>query len=263
METKDTKQRLDDLQELLQAGYLTENEFRVARINALRESGVDIVIHTRKPETKHAREEEEEEEPRGCGCLLAFLLALAIGIGVVFFVPDWPDRLGGAYVRTVREWFSARWSSVFAVFSDAPSGPIPDPVASNSVPLPAIVVIVSDDQVARPVSSSDASSFEPEFSSASAPEPALPSSGVSSPDPARPSVSPDAGPELSIASAPSVDSLDPLAGRVSLPSLDARIFALPDIEIANMGVSQNIMMEEPNDEPNITIVEIPSSVPFN
>ena len=172
METKNTKQRLDDLQDLLQAGYLTDNEFRVARINTLRESGVDIVIHgSRKPEARYPRE-EEEEEPKGCGCFLIVVLLIALGIGAVFFVSIWPDRLGGSYVRAAREWASAQWSSFF---SDAPSGPIPDPIPQKDVPLPAIIVIVSDDERATLSS--------PDFSPSPSSDEPLASDSPSSPSP--------------------------------------------------------------------------------
>jgi hypothetical protein len=241
METKNTKQRLDDLQDLLQGGYLTENEFRVARINALRESGVDIVIHggSRKSEVKHSREEEEEES-KGCGCALTVLLLLAIGIGVIFFVSSWPDRFGGSYVRTAREWMSDRWSGFF---SDAPSGPIPDPVSQRNISLPAVVVVVSDDEVANPTPSPDALPFSSGDASA----------GLSSPD-----AVPEAQvSETAVSPAPLEPSTDPLAGRVSLPSLDARIFSLPDIEISEVNVSESVTVEEPN----VVIVEPETPAP--
>jgi hypothetical protein len=249
METKNTKQRLDDLQDLLQGGYLTENEFRVARINALRESGVDIVIHggSRKSEVKYSRE-EEEEEPKGCGCALTVLLLLAIGIGVVFFVSSWPDRFGGSYVRTAREWMSDRWSGFF---SDAPSGPIPDPVSQRNISLPAVVVVVSDDEVANPTPSPDALPFSSSDASASLSSPdAVPEAQV-----LETAVSPASEVPAFSVSGPE-PSADPLAGRVSLPSLDARIFSLPDIEISEVNVSESVTVEEPN----VVIVE-PSETP--
>jgi hypothetical protein len=256
METKNTKQRLDDLQELLQAGYLTENEFRVARINALRENGVDIVIHgSRKPEAKYARE-EEDDEPRGCGCLSAVVLVIAVAVGAVFFVSSWPDRWGGGYVRAVREWVSAQWSDFF---SDTPSSPIPDPVPQRDVSLPAIIVIVSDDEMARPASPDAAPQGIPDVAPQSPP-------GETSP-------APEAPPVLSPALSPAL-SMDPLAGRVSLPSLDARIFVLPNIETSEVAISEEVTattqvnQEETAgvpkvEEPNVIVVEIPSNSPTN
>ncbi|MDR1621114.1 MAG: SH3 domain-containing protein [Synergistaceae bacterium] len=279
METKNTKQRLDDLQELLQAGYLTENEFRVARINALRENGVDIVIHgSRKPEVKRVRE-EEEEEPRGCGCgcLLAVLLVIVIGAGAVFFASKWPEFLGGSYLRTVRGGIADQWSSFF---SDEPSGALPDPADRRNVSLPAIVVIVSDDQVASPMPSPDAEPG-PSAETPPAPEARVPTTRVSTArvsttrvsttpvstvlatttEPAAPPApetlsasetpAPEARAELAPPPAPSAD---PLAGRVSLPSLDARIFVLPNIESSNVQVSNDVTVEEPN----VIVVEIPN-----
>jgi hypothetical protein len=279
METKNTKQRLDDLQDLLQAGYLTESEFRVARINTLRESGVDIVIHgSRKPEAKYPR--EEEEEPKGCGCFLTIVLLAALGIGAVFFAFIWPDRLGGPYVRAAREWVSAQWSNFF---SDAPSGPVPDPVPQKDVSLPAIVVIISDDQRASPVSSPDAlpSSSDEPLSRDSPPSPPDAVSETEEPT-AQASVtqapaiqvsvtqvsaeqvpvtqvsaaqvpgarvpateaSPEAPALLVPSPAPPASSL---TDRVSLPSLDSRVFALPAIEIS--------------EEPKVVIVEAAPSAP--
>ncbi|MDR2179351.1 MAG: SH3 domain-containing protein [Synergistaceae bacterium] len=274
METKNTKQRLDDLQDLLQAGYLTDNEFRVARINTLKESGVDIVIHgSRKAEAKH---EEEEEKPKGCGCFLTGLFLVILGIGALFFLSVWPDSLGGSYVRGVREWMSAQWSDFF---SDAPSAPIPDPVGQSAgrknVPLPAIVVIVSDDKRASPVSSSDVPSLSKDA-------PPSVSSSTTSSAPPSPASSPDAGADRSVIpdkavipaanepdSAPAPGSVSeaqtslvsgapavsPLTDGVSLPSLDARIFSLPAIEISEMSVSESPVSESLSEGPRVSILE--------
>ena len=116
---KNTKQRLEELQDLLEGGYLTENEFRVARVNILKENGIDLTIHGRSLEERRGRQAEESPGGCGCGCFLAALfLAAAIG-GAVWAIPQWPDRWGGAYVREVREWAVGLWSGFFGDSSES------------------------------------------------------------------------------------------------------------------------------------------------
>ncbi|MDR1376091.1 MAG: SH3 domain-containing protein [Synergistaceae bacterium] len=260
METKNTRQRLDDLQDLLQTGYLTENEFRVARINALKESGVDIVIHgPRKSEAKHLHEEEEEGEPKGCGCALTALLLVALGIGVVFFVSSWPDRFGGSHVRAAREWMLDQWSSFF--LDDAPSGPLPDPVIQRNAPLPAVIVVVSDDEAANPALSPDSLPFSPGDS----PPPSSDIVSEAQVSEAQVSEARASGTQTATTVTPAFEPASsyslleppagPLAARVSLPTLDARIFSLPDIEFSEVNVSESVTAEEPDViivEPSVT-----------
>ena len=111
-ETMDTgnaqkiKDRLNELRELCQTGYITELEFKIARVNALKDHGIDIA--TQRAHRPYFQ--EEEEESRGCGCFLAtLLLAMFFVLGVAFFVaPYWPERFGGAGARAAREWFTTR-----------------------------------------------------------------------------------------------------------------------------------------------------------
>ena len=151
MDKRSTKERLDELDELLQGGYLTPSESRVARAHILRESGIDIegagdieVIHG---------------ESRGCGCFLAIIfLTLALVLGAAFAVPEWPESFGGVYVNATREWVlnqcGTLWKKLWG--GDAPDEPAP---AQPQVP-------VSADAPLDPVSEDLPSSPSPEASSA-------------------------------------------------------------------------------------------------
>jgi hypothetical protein len=134
-ESKDTKDRLDKLKELYAGGYVTEDEFKVARVNILKEGGLDVVIR-QSPRLPCLEEDDEEQKNVGCGCFLAaFLLAAFIVLSVSFLAaPYWPNRFGGAGARAAREWFTAKGASfidgLFAGASD--SAQVPDPVSSDN-----------------------------------------------------------------------------------------------------------------------------------
>jgi len=105
---KSIKDRLDELSELCKAGYVTEYEFKIARINVLKEGGIDVVNqlqHTHRP-----RYQEEEESKSGCGCFLLTLLLTALLVFTVAFfaAPYWPERFGGATVMEAREKLTAK-----------------------------------------------------------------------------------------------------------------------------------------------------------
>ncbi|MDR1731903.1 MAG: SH3 domain-containing protein [Synergistaceae bacterium] len=224
METKTTKQRLDELQDLLQAKYITESEFRAARINVLRESGFDFTFHgpRRKESEIDDGEDEylEEMEPRGrgCGCFLSLVfLAVVIVLGILLAAPEWPDEFGGQYVRQAREEAVSLWNSFFSP-EETNSGSIPDPLKSRKE--------VSADVL--PKTDETSKDETPDM-------PSKDVSGRSSPPLQQP---------LAVASVPATPSPVALEGRA--PKLD--ISVLPDGE-AGSG------------DPQVIIVEIPPSLP--
>jgi hypothetical protein len=252
--TKNTKDRLDELQDLLQAGYLTENEYRVARINTLREEGVDIVIHARAPDAKHRpdlEEEEDEEKSGGCGCFLASaFLIVVVALGAVLAVPKWPENFGGFYAQTARQWILDRGAELFALFSSDEPDPAPDP--GPSVILPATVVVVGNEEDARQEPTFPALSSDLPFDFSSNLSFDLPlfelslseRTGELSSD-----VFPGRAPTSPLPPAPETASYaEPV-----LPPLDARIFSLPDISNLNSPSLSN------SQEPDVTIIEVSSS----
>ena len=129
METKEIKQRLDDLDELQESGYITENEFRIARVNTLKDCGVDVTIHSRRHEGERPRREPKSSS--GCGCFLIVLILLGVvGSGVYFGASSWPENLAGAYVRQVGEWTIALREMVIPSREDLQHVP---PVSSDDL----------------------------------------------------------------------------------------------------------------------------------
>ena len=131
--TKSTRDRLDEVRELYKDGYLTENEFMVARINILKEGGIDVVTRLQHAYRRPLQEEEEDSKGGGCGCfLIALLLTAFIVLSMAFFAaPYWPERLGGAEARMAREWFTAKGNELVGRFfreSSTEPARIPDPV---------------------------------------------------------------------------------------------------------------------------------------
>ena len=133
---KNMRGRIDELRELYRDGYVTENEFKVARVNILKEGGLDIVTQFQQQVHQFSlQEEEEEEEPKPGGCgrfLLTLLLAVLIILSVSFFAaPYWPNHFGGAGARAGREWFTAKTTAfIGGFFVDSPdSTRVPDPVS--------------------------------------------------------------------------------------------------------------------------------------
>jgi len=134
-QTKSTKDRLDELRELCREGYVTDDEFKVARVHILKEGGVDV---TRVPQPNYRRSsQEEKEESRGCGCfLITLLLAVSLILGMAYFAaPHWPQRFGGDKVMEARKWSIDKGTELidkfYRLFSD--STPVPDPVSSSDV----------------------------------------------------------------------------------------------------------------------------------
>ena len=251
MEAKNAKQRLDDLQELLQAGYLTESEFRVARINALKENGVDIVIHNSGSGRRH-RGERTETRGSGCGCFSIVLLLIVIGIGVVFFIPDWSSRLEEFY-ETVREWTLDQWSSFFSDL-DPVSEPVPDPVFSEpTVPDPVASDSAAPDPTAPEPVAPDSVDSTPQGNVS----PTGVNDGNAPPDPLSSVVQAESrsepvvyfpSPEPSVSLTDSSHFVHP-----SLPSLDTQIFALPDLT-SNDEASKNVT-ENATEEESLTVIE--------
>jgi len=139
IQTKSTRDLLDELKELYKGGYVTEGEFKIARTNVLKEAGFDVVTQLHQYHRQlSVQEEEEEPSGRGCGCFLATLLLTAfLALGVSYFAaPYWPADYGGAEARAAREWVSAQMKFgtdfIARFFSDsADSTQIPDPIPSS------------------------------------------------------------------------------------------------------------------------------------
>ena len=127
---KSTKDRMDELSELCKAGYVTEYEYKIARINVLKEGGIDVVNqlqHTHRPQYQ-----EEEESKSGCGCFLLTLLLTALLVFTVAFfaAPYWPERFGGVAVMEARDKFTAKGTElidkVYSYFIGLTK--VPDPI---------------------------------------------------------------------------------------------------------------------------------------
>ena len=237
MDKRSTKERLDELDELLQGGYLTPAESRVARAHILRESGIDV---------EGAEEMEVSQgESRGCGCFLAvLLLTLALLLGAALAVPEWPGSLGGTYVNAARGWVfeqcGALWKKFFGrndpnvVLKPAPEQP---PVLA---PLP-----VSADPPSRSISKDISVSKDIAVSS--------PSPETRSADPA-PGLSPlptiDSR-TLNLPEAPSIDSggTSPRVTVVEIPSSLSEDFPESKPEPLRRGVvsAQNVRIRSTPD----------------
>lgn len=84
-----TKQKLDELNELRQQNYISEEEYAAARANILLGAGFDIIPRTDSAPTPfYAPPLKEKEEKSGCGCLFVFLILLIVLVGGVFAMPD-------------------------------------------------------------------------------------------------------------------------------------------------------------------------------
>ncbi|MDR1379048.1 MAG: SH3 domain-containing protein [Synergistaceae bacterium] len=242
---KGTKDRLDELQDLLQASYITENEYRVARLNALREGGIDIVTRPQeKEEEEKEREEEkeekeEEEKSKGCGCFLtSVFLIVFLTFGAILAIPNWPESFGGSYVQAGRQWILALF------FSEEPN------LASDLVPsviLPSMTVVAGSEKNVQQGSTSPALSSNLSSNNLSSD---LPLSEFSLPERI---VSGES--LLNVLSGLEVSSLPPAPETASyaepvLPPLDARIFSLPD-----MGDLDSVSPSTPQ-EPDVMIIEV-------
>lgn len=90
--TNPVKQRLEELKELRQYDYITEEEYAVARGNILLEAGFDIVprtefdaCYTYPPPRRKGRERKRG----GCGCFLTLLFLIAFMVsGALFALPE-------------------------------------------------------------------------------------------------------------------------------------------------------------------------------
>jgi len=132
---KNTRARLDELRELYNAKYVTESEFKVARVNILKEGGIDVVSQLTEY-AQYAQEGEEEPSSRGSGCgcfIIALLLFAFIVLGISFFAaPYWPERFGGVQARVAREWFTSKSTDFIDRFFKSPTEvQVPDPISSS------------------------------------------------------------------------------------------------------------------------------------
>jgi hypothetical protein len=229
MESRNTKQRLEELCDLLQAKYITESEFRVARANILREGGFDLTVH---PAHEHddAPEEEFFDDPepkgRGCGCfLIALLLAMLVVAGAFFLVSEWTGGFEGQYARVMREEILRLWDAVFP----------PEKEGAAPIPVPVMPANSDSDDVA---SQDERTSLVPEIpnnTNGSVPEERSSPPGI--PNPVSPEILPSAlpgesvspkEPEITIVEIPSTLSL-PFAGIQGVISANsARIRSAPD-----------------------------------
>lgn len=86
------RKKLDELKELRQENYITEEEHSAARENALLDAGFDIVPRT-GPEARFRRaplqeRESGEKKNGGCGCFLTLLLLIVILFGGIVALPE-------------------------------------------------------------------------------------------------------------------------------------------------------------------------------
>ena len=204
VQAKSTKSRLDELTELHNGGYITEFEFKTARVNILKEGGMDVT--TRQQQYAHRpayREEEEDSKSSGCGCFLMMLLLAFLVLGVSFFAaPYWPERFGGATAMAAREWATDRGMELRDRFFGEPAPLIhhvPDPI-----PVPA-----PPEDERREEDPSNAIEPEPSYYVPEAVQPEDGESAIIPPAPPLP-VTPRAE-----------------TGGIALPSLDTHILSLP------------------------------------
>ena len=134
--TKSTKEKLDELRDLYERKYVTEAEFKNARVNILKEAGLDVITQLRSRDIRaSAQEEEEESKDGGWGCsLVALFLAAFFVLGVCFFAaPYWPNYLGGDGVRAARKWITDKGTNLVDRFlgDSADSAKAPDPIAAD------------------------------------------------------------------------------------------------------------------------------------
>ncbi len=86
------RKKLDELRELRQENYITEEEYAAARGNALLDAGFDIVPRTglearfRRPTLQEG--ESGERKNGGCGCFLIVLLLIVIILGGIFALSE-------------------------------------------------------------------------------------------------------------------------------------------------------------------------------
>jgi hypothetical protein len=235
MEPMNTKQRLEELYDLLQAKYITESEFRVARANIFRESGIDLTPH----QDGDGLEELyfDDPEPRGkgcgCGCLLAVLLLLAaIVVGTILAVPEWPDALGGQYARVAREEIVRLWNAVFPSDEKSP-GPVPAPLTRSDAPAVTVAPGATSKDESPVVTAPDTSLVSE--------SPAPPGSDAVSDDPGSTAALP-AIPETPLSVSPEEHGLPPS----------------PEIE-------PSVLAGAPagGDEPEVTIIEVPPVFPVD
>lgn len=231
---------MDELYDLLKTDYITENEFRAARANILREGGIDVTSAFRTSDIEITSEErqlleEEESKGRGCGCFLfVLILIVTLLIGAFFALPKWPDQFGGSHIRVFYEQVLTLWRDVFS--PEESLRPIPDPLASRD----AIPGAVKDIAVAVPAVSSDSAPEPLAVPAASSDEAPSPELRTSIPNPERmaslniePPALPDAPVDASnitfveIPSASASESVE-TAVRGTISARAARIRSTPD-----------------------------------
>ena len=85
------RKKLDELKELRQENYITEEEYAAARGNALLDAGFDIESRTGiGARFLHIPPQREIEERKngGCGCFLIVLLLIVIILGGIFALSE-------------------------------------------------------------------------------------------------------------------------------------------------------------------------------
>lgn len=162
-EKQTTRQRLDELNELLKSGYVSEEEYDIARTRILKEGGFDVHSERSAPsEDEFSYEDEEyeeaEKERRGWGCLLFFapiLIAFLFAIALLV-APFLPDYLRGPTLRALRNRALDFWQNS-AVQEETHSSPMPSlssPVVSQELATSS-ALIVSSAEPASPSQQSD------------------------------------------------------------------------------------------------------------
>ncbi|MDR3230606.1 MAG: SH3 domain-containing protein [Synergistaceae bacterium] len=254
MESRNTKQRLDELYDLLKAKYITESEFRIARANIFREGGIDISSHQDgENEEEEVYFDEPEPRGRGCGCFLAVVfLLVSIVIGTIAAVPEWPDNLGGQHARTARAEMLRLWNAMFP----PDEGSIPDPLLRDEGEAPAVMTPTGMAETDGTISADARKSESPALVGASA--------AVTVPE--TPVVPERTAPVRSDAETASNDVVSSEPGRVELPVVPETPNPVspeehglpPSPEIGPAVLSGGLITRE---EPEVTVVEIPPAFP--
>ena len=134
------KQKMDDLAELRRLGYVTDEEYLIARENLLLDMGFDIV-----PRVGGLRDQVVIAAPRrrrgcGCGCFLTLLLLLIAAVGGVFAVPEEMLRQVPVLSRLLeyKEYQEVRQALTWFL-DDLRGNPLfaPDPAPQATPPAPA------------------------------------------------------------------------------------------------------------------------------
>jgi hypothetical protein len=91
------KQRLGELQELLDSGCVTKDEFALARANILREAGIDLAIHQKSGEPRHDGRISSRYKRRSGGqkhAAVLTLFTLVVAGCAAFIGVKWNEMFG-------------------------------------------------------------------------------------------------------------------------------------------------------------------------